>query len=519
MKRLHKLTLLVVVLLISSVATYAQKSRSLDLSDTDATVKAINKIMPKYSGRPELNQFIDDICAKNKKNPNLCTGIANAYWYLSGVRDSTNAFKYVNKALEVNPKYAPAYQLLGEIWWNLEDSTKAIGYYTKAIEVDPTYVKAYDYIINIKRYEDREGTIALIKKMGESIPNYPVNLKIANTYVNSTIGRDLQTAKDYYAIAERDSMEARDFQNEASLYYALASSSTGVEKLNSYLKMLEIGEEGLSRYPQSFELLNVALIGATNSHNNPDTEQRAINDNKAVKYGELLLQAPGADTLIQSNHYQLYAQALMNKGAYEKAISTFKALLDNPNTTDDIRNFAIGKIADAYAKLGEYDKADKEYQTYLATLEKNGNADFYYWHNYAQMYVTKSEECVGQEKQNALQKAVDIYEEASKKFVGNATYCYWTEVRLLLDDVFGGVESGRFVGPANRLCNMMQTKQNLDENDKYYWAKTSYYLAYYYYKVKNNAKVAKPYWQKVYELEPDNETAKNVLKNQYKMSL
>lgn len=519
MKKIRKIVMLLALLLLAATTAQAQKSRALNVSDNDAAIKAISNILAKYSGRKEMDDFINDICAKNKKDPYLYTGIANAYWYKSGVSDSTHAFQYIDKALALNPKYAPAYLLKGEIWWGLEDSTKAIGFYNKAIEADPTYVKAYDYIINIKRYEDREGTIALIKKMGEAIPNYPVNLKIANTYVNSTKGSDLNTAKDYYAIAERDSMQERDFQNEASLYNAIASNSSGVEKLNAYLKMLAIGEEGLQRYPQSFALLYVAMIGATNSHKNPNMEERVANDDKAVKYGEMLLVAPGADTLLAANHYQLYAQALMNKGLYEKSISTFKTMLDDPKSTDDMRNFAIGKIADAYAKLGEYDKADKEYQTFIASLEKNGTLDFYYLHNYAQMYVTKSEECVGQEKMAALQKAVDIYDEASVKFVSNAAYCYWTEIRMLLDDVFGGVESGKFVGVANKLCNLMQAKANLEDNDKYYWAKTSYYLAYYYYKVKNNTKLAKPYWMKVYELEPDNETAKNVLKNQYKMSL
>lgn len=500
---------IIAALLLPALGATAQKQRSLsNVTDVDAAVKAIGTILPHYSVK-DAEPLIADICERHKKNPAIYTGVADAFWYKSGTRDSTNAFRYIDKALAVNPKYAPAYLLKGDIWYNCEDTIAALNCYKKAIEADPTNIKGYDKIIIIERYRDRDKTKALIKSIKDAIPTYPVNLKLADTYVNSTRGSDLNFARECYNNAERDSMKARDYQNEASIYNGLTTMTSGVEKLNAYVKMLEIGEEGLAKFPDSFELTNIALVGAANSHNHPDAEKRMELDNKAVEYGEKLFAMPGADTLLTANHYLNYGIALMHKNKYDKAIEIYKQLLDMPKATDDDRSKAIAKIGEAYAQLGEYDKANDVYKEHLANLERNGRLRYYDMQTYAQMYISKAEESVGQEQIDAYKKAADIYGKAAEKFMEEAGRGYYYQIDCL-EKIDTDKSMGIALEPSKKLYNLTNAKGPDSENYHAYMQKALLYTLNHYIKIKNY-KTARVWALKYLEYEPDNEGIKNLL--------
>lgn len=505
-RQLYLLTL--VALLLMPLGAMAQKRSLSNINDVDAAVKAIGAILPHYSAK-DAEPFISEVCERHKKNPAIYTGVADAFWYKSGVRDSANAFRYIDKALAVNPKYAPAYLLRGDIFFTCEDTVKALENYHKAIEVNPQLESSYGKIIIIERYRNRDKTIALIKSMKDAIPNYPVNLKIADTYVFSTKASDLNLAKECYEKAERDSMKLRDYQNEASLYNGLAANSAGVEKLNAYMRMYEIGKEGLAKYPDSFELLNIALVGSANSHNHPDLEKRAELDNMAVEYGEKLFALPGVDTLLTDNQFLNYGIALMHKNNYEKAINIYKQLLNFPKATDDDRSTAIGKIGEAYAKLGEYEKANDVYKDYIANLESNGRLRYYDMQTYAQMYTFKAEESVGQEQIDAYMKAAEIYGKAAEKFIDNSALAYYFQIDCL-KKIDTDNAQGIALEPCKKLYNLMIAKGKEAENYHAFMQVSLLYIINHYIKVKNY-KTARVWALKYLEFDPENQGIKDIL--------
>ena len=509
MNNVLKTMTIMAALLLPSLGATAQKQRSLNnVTDVGAAVKAIGMILPHYSAK-DAEPLIADICERHKKNPAIYTGVADAFWYKSGTRDSTNAFRYIDKALAVNPKYAPAYLLKGDIWYNCEDTIAALNCYHKAIEADPNNTKGYDKIIIIERYRDRDKTIALIKSIKNAIPTYPVNLKIADTYVNSTKASDLNLARECYANAERDSMKARDYQNEASIYSGLTAVTSGAEKLNAYVKMFEIGEEGLKAFPNSFELTNIALVGAANSHNHPDTEKRMELDNKAVEYGEKLFAMPGADTLLTANHYMNYGIALMHKNKYGQAIDIYKRLLDLPKASDDDRSYAIGKIGEAYAQLGEYDKANDVYKDHIANLERTGRLRYYDMQTYAQMYTSKAEESVGQEQIDAYKKAAEIYGKAAEMFMEYSALAYYFQIDCL-KKIDTDNSQGIALEPSKKLYNLMNAKGPDAENYHAFMQTALLYTLNHYIKIKNY-KTARIWAQRYLDYDPSNEGIKNLL--------
>jgi len=61
-------------------------------------------------------------------------GLGIAYFYL---RDDTDAERELTKAAEINPKAAPAYQFLGEIYYRKDDLETAASYWEKAAGLNP----------------------------------------------------------------------------------------------------------------------------------------------------------------------------------------------------------------------------------------------------------------------------------------------------------------------------------------------------------------------------------------------
>lgn len=511
MKFLKTISITLAVLLLPTVSVDAQKRRALNITDTNAAIEGIRKVMGNtlYHGK-NLQSFLDDVCAKKKDDPTLYTGIAKAFFYDSGVRDTANAYVYINKALAIKPNYVPAYLLKGDILFLDEDTTSALACYNKAIEMDSSYIQAYNKVILINRFKDREKTIALIKSIKNHVPTYPVNLKIADTYVSSTRLNDMQIALEHYQIAERDSMKVRDFQNEASLYNALVSKSSGVEKLNAYMKMYEIGSEGLKRYPGDFDLLNIALIGAVNSHNHPDIEIRMELDNKAVEFGEQMFSLAGADTLLNVKNYLAYGKALMNKNKLDDAITIYKRLLNNDKASDDDKGTAISNIGKAYASMGEYEKANDVYKDYIANLEKAGTLRYVDLETYAQMYESKAEESVGQEQIDAYKKAAEIYESEAEKFFDYAGRGYYFQIAAL-KKIDTENSLGLAVGPCKKLYNLTLAKGKDSDNYGSFMQQSLLYLINYNLKIKNY-KTAKVWALKFLDVEPDNEGIQDLIR-------
>jgi len=81
-----------------------------------------------------------------KFQPDYYTNIANCH---SMVYDYEEATKFAKEAIKIDPDFAPANSLLGEISENSVDQTKAIEYYKKTVVVDKKDVKTYIKLIEL----------------------------------------------------------------------------------------------------------------------------------------------------------------------------------------------------------------------------------------------------------------------------------------------------------------------------------------------------------------------------------
>jgi tetratricopeptide (TPR) repeat protein len=80
------------------------------------------------------------IVKKESKNVEALVGLANTY---SMFEDYENSFKYINKALRINPKYRDAYVLKGTNYRNLGNFKLAVSSYETAVQQDPKFYGGY----------------------------------------------------------------------------------------------------------------------------------------------------------------------------------------------------------------------------------------------------------------------------------------------------------------------------------------------------------------------------------------
>ncbi|MGE5634784.1 MAG: tetratricopeptide repeat protein [Deltaproteobacteria bacterium] len=126
---------------------------SKELEHDNSSIIQISSTMPiKTESTTEVQQspcpedfFIKQTSNKCQKSPLIPT--AEEY-FNEGRKQSqkanyTEAIEYYDKAIELDPSFALAYEDKGTALVNLKNYTKAIEYYDKAIELDPSFALAY----------------------------------------------------------------------------------------------------------------------------------------------------------------------------------------------------------------------------------------------------------------------------------------------------------------------------------------------------------------------------------------
>ncbi|WP_278778692.1 tetratricopeptide repeat protein [Leyella stercorea] len=510
------------------------------INDVEAAILGIEKIVSHTL--VEVEPIVQQICESQQTKKSVCpriyVGAANAFWLKSGVSDTTYALKYIDKAIELDPHYAPAYMLKGDIYKWADDTTVAVNYYKKAIEMAPNDFRTYrTYVLFVKAGLDKvtarafagdteaqeevrrrrarmENIYAMAK---EANPTYPYNRNCARLYADYGLTtNEYKKGIQLYEEVQKDSLEARDYINQVQMVSAFLEKADGKTKLQHYTRIMNICDSGLVRYPTDYYILangakyaNMGYELVKKQQGEALYESKKLFSSRALEYSETLIASK--DTLITDQNYLDYGKALINNNKLNQGIDVLKELLKSPTIKDDQVASAMGVISNTYKDMGEYDKAETAYQEYINTVESNGKLNYFHLQNYAKMYEDKAEECVGMEQVAAYKKAFDIYGQAAERFPDYADYGYVNQLQLspLIDP---DQEAGVGLQPALQLFNSVSANAS-------WQLMATRYLVGYYYNVKKSKELARKYFMRWHELDPDNETVKRNIAILYKVKL
>lgn len=524
------------------------------INDVEAAILGIEKIVSHTL--VEVEPIVQQICESQQTKKSVCpriyVGAANAFWLKSGVSDTTYALKYIDKAIELDPHYGPAYMLKGDIYKWADDTTLAVSYYKEAMEMAPhdfrTYRKYANFIgsgldkiaVQAMRSNDEEAIAEVRKRRAEmeavyktakdANPTFPYELECARLYTNlSLTTNETDKGLQFYDAAIQDSLNANDYaQRCVMMSQFIIDAKKGSVKLNGYNYIVNVCDSAIVKFPTDYYILanglkylNDAYTLVKRQNGEALAEYKNKFSTKALEYGERLMATK--DTLIKNIDIYRYGIALMNRYKQQQGIDVLQELMARPNIDDNTVSDAMNAICEAYRDLGEYEKAENAYEELIKTLDAKGSLQPGHYQNYALMLESQAEESFGQQMIDTYLKAAKVFERGAEKFPEDAPRFYYFAMKICQNDVLDPEKTQDLaIGPAKKAYDLLKNKERYEGDEAAIMNNVCFCLVDYYFNKKKDYPAAKQYVYKYYQLVKGTqyeESFAGILRRRYKMKI
>ena len=424
------------------------------------------------AAEPQVKEFFKS----NKKNPDAVAAIGRAYL---DAKDAENAKKYADLAIKANKKAGAGYILLGDIEASKDNAGEAANWYQTAMTIDPQNPMGYVKYARIYQKVDPAGAVAALEQLRTIRPDYPVDAEAAKFYYRA--GK-LGKALEYYDKCDKSKLDRSQLAEYATIAYANQKNQ----------KSLDIALYGKSKEPGHAAFNRLAF------YNNLVLQ----NYDEALKYADLLFNHSDSLKAIYSD-YENYGHAYVGKKDYNNAIKQFEKAYEMDNSKRDVLKF----ISDAHMNNKNHAKAIDYFNQYLAKGSKKSVNDY---ETLANIYIDLSEiETSADAKKRALLNADEQYAELAKAFPKNKDYATYKRAGIH-HSINPDVKQGEAKPYYEEYANSVGAKAEKSKGEIATLGVAYNYLAVYYIQ-NDNVATAKEYAEKLLQIQPDNETAKQIM--------
>ncbi len=451
-----------------------------------AVQTAMAEVIHKHSTRADTVAI--EISQKFSKDAAMQTALARAY-FRNNEREKTRT--YLKKALAIDDKYSPAYILTGEMYgeWDVDS---ACLWYDKAIEADSLNTEAYVKYANVMARNDMDKAIAKLEALRMIVPSYPVDVEIAKIYTKK--GNDAEAAK---ALANVDPTTLD--MNQLISYVQNCFWS------NDDARCMELCNVGMDRFPANKGFNRVFSWCAA----------RTGNYKSGLENCKIWFEATAKDSLNSIDYYSL-GTCYLGMGNEDEAFTTWAEI----NNVDDyfarqmdgqIVNAVNAKVSSLKEK-GMFDDAAKLYRKFdNAYPSKNDPA--YRLYTLSEIYKEEQKDLEGEFKKPVLEKMFAVYDELEQKYPdwSNLHYVLYTHARYTY----------AYLDPQNTQClaephyrklyDYIGMKEDPSDQMKNMQVEACQYLASISYFTRHDLKTARVWWNKILEIDPENEMAAKAL--------
>ena len=405
-----------------------------------------------------------------KKNPEALVALGNAYL---SAKNFAKANEYADKAIHVNNKYGNAYILKGDVEAIQDNGGEAANWYMQSMTLDPQNPQGYTRYANVYRKVDPSETERTLKKLQEVLPDYPIEAEAAHSFY--TMG-DYAKAMDHFLKADPSKLS-----EEQLMEYAITAINT-----SKFAEGLNVAEIGLNKNPQSMSFVRLALINAINSSQ----------FEKALSFANTLMANPVEKT---SSDHIYYGRALSGNGQYQQAIGEFEKAL----SMDAENHLPLRYLSEAYAAMGNEDKGVDYMQQFLTKDPSARPSDY---NRLANIYLQKVKK--GEDKENNLQKAFNVFDVMAGKYPALGTYCLLQQGNAAFTNEFDDKALDKY----KELIRIVEGKGSAADNDDRDYARQAYRnVGLIYWSSKNDLDSAKPYFEKLIQIDPNDSYARKAL--------
>jgi tetratricopeptide (TPR) repeat protein len=448
----------------------------------DGTKADIDAVKNLISSKPaDMDKQLTAFQKKNKKNAENLVAFAEAFYE---AKDTARARSFAEFALKANSKYAPAYIMLGDIAALSEDGGGAAGFYDQAIYFDPKNPEAYRKYASVYRKISPAGAIAKLNDLRAQLPDYPVDAIIGHiNYISNNFDE---------AIAAYDKVPAGKLEKMDIIESAFSAYLT-----QKYDKGIQMAELGLQKEPRNSTLNRLAMFCNTEKGN----------FDKAIDYADRLFNKSDSANISYMD-YVYYGNALNGLKRHDEAIAQYKKALEQEFDNADKKAGVVKTLSDAYKGINDFDNAIKYYEQFLADVSKASASDQAgLGRLYAQHASILEDQILKLEK---LKKADEVYASLLTKYTDIEDYVAFQRARIGMQmdpDSKEEIAKPHY----EKLVELLGSKANRDDTDKARLIEAYRYLISYYLINKDDKATAKQFAAKLQEVDPENETAKQVL--------
>ncbi len=446
--------------------------------DVKSQVEAISKVVIDNKANPAaVADQVKDFVKENKKNAEALAGLGRAYFE---IKDTASAREYANMAIERgkdNKGKALAYILLGDIAALSDEGGGAASQYNQAMLLDPQNPSGYIKYAAVYRKVDPEGSVAVLEKLRQVQPDYPVDAEAAHFFYGAN---KFDKAIEYY-----DKVDLNQLKENYLTEYATAALLMADSK-----KSLKVSLFGVNKNPRDAAMNRITFYNYTD-----------LKDyDNALKYADALFNKSDSAKISARDH-QYYGYALMGDSAYDQAIEQFKKALELNDKLNDVRK----QLSDAYLAKNDFTNGLAYYDEYLSKIEKPSVPDL---DGLAKLYMQQaaSIDSLNADKVNAFKKADEIYGRIITESPSNKLYA--TMMRARINSQLDPESTQGLAKPYYEEYAQLAQTEHAD-NPKLL-IEPYLYLGYYYILKEDNAS-AKSYYEKVIAIDPQNAVATQAL--------
>lgn len=443
--------------------------------DVQSQIDAITKVIVDNKANPDAaKDQVKDFVKENKKNAVAIAGVGRAYL---DIKDTLNAKKYAEMAIDRDKKNAAGYLLMGDIAVFCNDGGGAATWYQQATVMDPKNPQGYIKYANIYRKRSPELSVEMLEKLRTVQPDYPVDAEAGHFFYTAN---RFDKAIEYFG-----KVDMNKFSENYLTEYATATYLSSDSK-----KSLEIAQFGVQKNPRDAAMNRLCFYNYTDLKDYPN----------ALKFADALFNKSDS-AKFSARDYQYYGYALMGDSAYDQAIVQFEKALELNSKLNDVKK----QLSDAYIAKKDYVKGLALYDEYLKSVEKPSVSDI---DGLAKLYADQAASIatLNEEKIAALKKADEVYGMLGEKYPTNLLYA--TIMRARINSQLDPETTQGLAKPYYEQYIELAKKENPD-NPKLLLEPYSY-LGYYYYLKEDKASSDK-YWKLILEIDPNNGTAKQAL--------
>ena len=432
------------------------------LKPIETTLKAGN------TNPKELEKTLKDYQKEFKKDPKALVALGNIlamnkqYDQANAVADAVIA-KYKN--------YGDAYILKGDIYAMQDNGGEAATWYGQCMTMDPKNPQGYISYSNVYRKIDPAASADALNKLREINPDYPIEAEAGHNFFSAG---NYDKAYEYFSKAKPSTLEEYTQYEYAFTAYILNKKEESLNLCNS----------GIQKYPKDAAMRILALRAAVDLQ----------------KYDVAVEQA---NTIINTDYIKknasiisYYGLALAGNKQYNEAIAQYQKALEMK--ADDTK--PLQYISEAYKAMGDEDKALEYNQQYMDKSPNAAPTDFM---KLAEIYVNKAKKDPKTKAEN-IDKAIAVYAKLAEKYPTLKPFAKLQEGNT----AFQNELDDKAIPAYTEVINELEAKQ-CDADELSYLKQAYQYMGFIYTYDKQDFDTAKPYFDKLLKLDPNNKIAKD----------